>query len=107
MQAAALNRISPDAENGHLLENIPTPWAKAKPEERHAILSGFLECVYADLKELPRWSNQAQVAVHGILKFMGTGSDPNVSLGNRNSEPEKGSEFELTGWWRRGRNDNG
>jgi hypothetical protein len=51
VQAAALNRISPDAENGHLLENIPTPWAKAKPEERHAILSGFLECVYADLKE--------------------------------------------------------
>ena len=51
MQAAALNRISPHAENGHLLENIPTPWAKAKPEERHAILSGFLECVYADLKE--------------------------------------------------------
>ena len=89
---------------GHLLENLPLLWEKANLAERHTILSGFLECVYVDLKEPASVVGiKPKPQFMGLFQFMGAHSGSPTTSENKSSEPEEGSELALTGWWRRGR----
>ena len=89
---------------GHLLENLPLLWERANPEERHSILSGFLECVYADLQKPGTVVGiKPKPQSMGLFQFMQTKPEPAVTAENRSSESQEDSELDLTGWWRRGR----
>ncbi len=90
---------------GHLLENLPLLWSKANPEERHAILSGFLEAVYVDLATKQIVGIRPKPQFLGLLGMVDTNTGGGALLQNKSSEPENGSEPEMTGWWRRGRVD--
>ena len=89
---------------GHLLENLPLLWEKANPQERHSILSGFLECVYVDLQKPGTVVGiKPKPQFMGLFQFMQTKPEPAVTAENRSSESQEDSELDLTGWWRRGR----
>ena len=73
---------------GHLPEDLPSLWEKANLAERHTILSGFLECVYVDLKEPASVVGiKTKPQFTGLFLFMNTKSDTPVLLENNSSEP--------------------
>ena len=88
---------------GHLLENLPLLWNRAQPAERHTILRGFLECVYADVADPPRIVGiKPKPQCTGLFPFLESHVTGPIQA-DEGSEPDKASEPELTGWWRRGR----
>ena len=89
---------------GHLLENLPLLWGKANLEERHRILSGFLECVYVDIKEPASVVGvKPKPQFLGLLQLVEPDPDSGVTLDNKSPESANDSELNMTGWWRRGR----
>ena len=74
---------------GHILENIPMLWAKAKLEVRHTILGGFLRCVYVDLKEPASVVGiKPKPQFMGLFQLMDTHSGSPTPLENKSSEPD-------------------
>lgn len=91
---------------GRVFENIALLWEMADHEERHSILSRFLEAVYDDV-----WNPESVTVTKPkpqfieVFQFMNAQQGSPAQPENKSPETDEGSGLALTDCSRRGRDD--